>query len=144
MSDAPATEPGGRAPGGRPQDARGAPRGGPQAVGPYSPIVRAGGWLVCPGQIGIAGGALVEGGVAAQTRQAMANLAALLASEGASLADVVKTTVFLADIGDWPAMNAAYVEALGESRPARSAVAVAALPMGALVEVEAWAHTGGE
>lgn len=135
MSDVPAPAPG---------TAGGVPTDRPRAVGPYSPVVRAGAWLVCSGQIGAAGGTLVEGGIEAQTRQAIANLAALLASEGASLADVVKTTVFLADIGDWPAMNTAYVEALGDARPARSAVAVAALPMGARVEVEAWAHVGEE
>jgi len=115
----------------------------PSAKGPYSPIVRAGEWLVTAGQVGVAAeGALVEGGIQAQTRQALRNVEALLDQEGASLADVVKTTVFLKDIDDWPAMNEAYVEVMGESRPARSAFAVAALPIGALVEIEAWAYTG--
>lgn len=115
----------------------------PEAKGPYSPIVRAGEWLVTAGQVGVgAGGGLVDGGIQAQTRQALRNVEALLEQEGASLADVVKTTVFLADIDDWPAMNEAYVEVMGESRPARSAFAVAALPIGALVEIEAWAFTG--
>ncbi len=112
-------------------------------VGPYTPIVRAGEWLVCSGQIGIADGALVDGGLEAQTRQALANLADLLAGEGASLADVVKTTVFLADMGDYAAMNEVYTAAFGDHRPARSAVAVAGLPLGARVEIEAWARAGG-
>jgi 2-iminobutanoate/2-iminopropanoate deaminase len=105
-------------------------------------VVRAGDWLVCSGQVGLRDGQLVEGGVPAQTAQAVANVAALLASEGASLTDVTKTTVFLTDIGDYGAMNDAYTAAFGDHRPARSAVAVAALPIGALVEIEAWAYTG--
>ena len=109
-------------------------------VGPYTPIVRAGEWLVCSGQLGLAGGTLVEGGTGPQAGQAIANVAALLAGEGATLADVVKTTVFLVDMDDFAAMNDAYVEAFGDHRPARSAVGVAALPLGALVEVEAWAR----
>lgn len=108
-------------------------------VGPYTPIVRAGEWLICSGQIGIVGGSLVEGGVPAQTTQAISNAAALLSAEGAALTDVVKTTVFLADIADYAAMNDAYVEAFGDHRPARSAVAVSGLPLGASVEVECWA-----
>ena len=115
----------------------------PAAKGPYSPIVRAGDWLVTAGQVGVVGDdGLVDGGIQAQTRQALRNVEALLRQEGASLADVVKTTVFLQDIDDWPAMNEAYVEVMGDSRPARSAFAVAALPIGALVEIEAWAFTG--
>ncbi|HMC52889.1 MAG TPA: Rid family hydrolase [Acidimicrobiales bacterium] len=109
-------------------------------VGPYTPVVRAGPWLVCSGQVGVSEGRLVEGGLGAQLRQALANLAALLAGEGASLADVVKTTVFLTDMADYQVMNEIYVEAFGDHRPARSAVAVAALPLGAAVEVEAWAR----
>jgi 2-iminobutanoate/2-iminopropanoate deaminase len=117
----------------------------PKPLGPYTPIVRAGDWLICSGQIGISDGHLVDGGIQGQVRQALANVAALLASTGSSLAEVVKTTVFLADIADFAAMNEAYVEAfaaLGDHRPARSAFAVAALPLGALVEVEAWAYVG--
>ena len=110
-------------------------------VGPYRPIVRAGDWLVCSGQLGLAGGQLVDG-VVEQVRQALANMAGLLEGEGASLHDVVKTTVFLADIADFAAMNEAYVEAFADHRPARSAFAVAALPLGALVEIEAWAFVG--
>jgi 2-iminobutanoate/2-iminopropanoate deaminase len=111
-------------------------------VGPYTPIVRAGDLLVVSGQVGIRDGALVSGGVEAETRQAVANIAALLESEGASLADVVKTTVFLRHMRDYPIMNEAYTSAFGDHRPARSAVAVAELPMVALVEIEAWAHVG--
>jgi len=111
----------------------------PKAVGPYTPIVRSGHWLVCSGQLGLRDGALVDGGTAVQLTQAIANLSALLAGEGASLGDVVKTTVFLADIGDYPAMNEAYTAAFGDHRPARSAFAVAGLPLGAAVEIEAWA-----
>jgi 2-iminobutanoate/2-iminopropanoate deaminase len=110
------------------------------AVGPYTPIVRAGDWLVVSGQVGVVEGRLVTGGVQAELRQALANLAALLEGAGATLADVVKTTLFLRHIDDYAAVNDAYIDAFGDHRPARSAVAVAGLPLGALVEVEAWAH----
>jgi 2-iminobutanoate/2-iminopropanoate deaminase len=109
-------------------DGQGAP-----PVGPYTPVVRAGGWLVCSGQVGQAGGKLVEGGTAAQLTQAVANLDALLRAEGASLASIIKTTVFLADIADYAVMNDAYTAAFGQHRPARSAVAVRGLPLGAAV-----------
>jgi 2-iminobutanoate/2-iminopropanoate deaminase len=110
-------------------------------VGPYTPIVRAGEWLVVSGQVGIADGKLVSGGLDAELRQAMANLEGLLASEGATLGDVTKTTVFLRHLGsDYARMNEVYMEIFGDHRPARSAVGVADLPIGALVEVEAWAH----
>ncbi|HEV8627209.1 MAG TPA: Rid family detoxifying hydrolase [Acidimicrobiia bacterium] len=114
----------------------------PGAAGPYSPAVRAGDWLALAGQVGIdpATGKLVDGGVAGQTRQAMANVAAVLGDCGASLADVAKTTVFLLDMGDFPVMNEVYAEAFAGHRPARSTVAVAALPLGARVEVEVWAY----
>ena len=113
-------------------------------VGPYSPVVRAGEWLVCSGQVGLADGALVVGGVEAEARQALANLSALLEGEGASLAAVVKTTVFLTDVAHFATVNQVYVEAFGDHRPARSAVVVAALPLGAAVEIEAWARPAGE
>jgi 2-iminobutanoate/2-iminopropanoate deaminase len=87
-------------------------------------------------------GRLVSGGTAAQLRQAIQNLAGLLEAEGASLASVVKTTVFLLHMRDYAEMNTAYVEAFGDHRPARSCVAVVELPIGALVEVEAWAFVG--
>jgi 2-iminobutanoate/2-iminopropanoate deaminase len=112
-------------------------------VGPYTPIVRAGDWLVVSGQVGLRDGKLVAGGLDDELRQAIANLAALLASEGATLADVTKTTVFLRHLGsDYPRMNEVYVELFGDHRPARSAIGVSDLPLGALVEVEAWAHVG--
>jgi len=98
--------------------------------------------LVLSGQIGISEGRLVEGGLEAELPQAMANMRALLESEGASLGDVVKTMVFLADLDDYARMNELYCEAFGDHRPARSAFGVAALPLGARVEVEAWAHVG--
>jgi 2-iminobutanoate/2-iminopropanoate deaminase len=101
--------------------------------------VRAGGFVIVSGQIGLRDGALVGGGVAAQLDQAVANLAAILFEEGLTLDDVRKTTVFLADIADYDAMNAAYLELFQPLRPARSAVGVAGLPRGALVEIEAWA-----
>jgi len=109
-------------------------------VGPYTPVVQAGPFLICSGQLGLASGALVEGGVPAQVTQAISNMAALLEGHGAGLADVVKTTVFLTDMADFAAMNDAYVAAFGGNRPARSAFAVAGLPLGALVEIEAWAY----
>ena len=109
-------------------------------VGPYTPVVRAGEWLVVSGQLGLLDGALVPGGTREQLRQALANLAALLEGEGAGMSDVVKTTVFLRHMDDYDAMNETYVAAFGDHRPARSAVAVAGLPRGALVEVEAWAR----
>ncbi len=113
-------------------------------VGPYTPVVRAGDWLVVSGQVGLAAGALVEGGVEAEVRQALSNLATVLETERASLDDVVKTTVFLRHIADYPVMNDIYLEVFGDHRPARATVAVAGLPLGALVEVEAWAFVGGK
>jgi 2-iminobutanoate/2-iminopropanoate deaminase len=105
--------------------------------------VRAGDWLVVSGQVGQVNGALVDGGVHAEVRQAVANLARLLEGQGATLGDVVKTTVFLRHISDYSVMNEVYVEAFSGHAPARSAVAVTALPLGALVEIEAWAWVGG-
>ncbi|MGH9227218.1 MAG: RidA family protein [Acidimicrobiales bacterium] len=112
-------------------------------VGPYTPIVRAGEWLVVSGQVGVTDGHIAMGGTAAELRQAIANLEAQLASEGAGLGDVVKTTVFLRHMSDYAAMNEVYIDCFGDHRPARSAIGVAELPLGALVEVEAWAHVGG-
>ncbi|HEX9968591.1 MAG TPA: RidA family protein [Acidimicrobiales bacterium] len=106
-------------------------------LGPYTPVVRRGEWVVTSGQIGPSGG-----DVAAQTTEALGRIRELLESEGASLADIVKTTVFLTDMADFETMNEAYVAAMGEHRPARTTVAVAALPLGAAVEVEAWARVG--
>ncbi len=109
-------------------------------VGPYSPVVRAGDWVIASGQVGIADGALVAGGLRAELAQALTNLEGVLAREGATLADVAKTTVFLVDMADYADMNEVYIARFGDHRPARSAVAVAALPIGARVEIEAWAH----
>jgi 2-iminobutanoate/2-iminopropanoate deaminase len=116
----------------------------PAPAGPYSPIVEAGEWLVTAGQLGVDGtGDLVEG-IEAQTAQCMANIRTLLESKGAGMDKIVKTTVFLADIADWPKMNGPYEEALQGHKPARSAFQVGALPRGALVEIEAWAYIGAE
>jgi len=109
---------------------------------PYSPIVRAGDWLIVSGQIGIIDGALVSGGVEAEFRQAIANMRGLLEGEGSSLAAVRKTTVFLRHMRDYPIVNEAYAELFSEPYPARSAFAVSELPFVALVEIEAWAYVG--
>jgi len=111
-------------------------------VGPYTPVVRAGDWLVVSGQVGIVDGKLVAGGLEAELRQAIANLRAHLEGNGASLIKVVKTTVFLRHMSDYALMNEVYMEELGDHRPARSAIGVADLPLDALVEVEAWAWVG--
>ncbi|MGH8982390.1 MAG: RidA family protein [Acidimicrobiia bacterium] len=114
----------------------------PPVAGPYSPAVRAGDWLVLAGQVGFDAttGALAPGGAGAEARQAMANIATVLGDCGASLTDVAKATVFVTDLGDFGAVNEAYGAALGEHRPARSTVQVAALPAGARVEIEIWAY----
>jgi 2-iminobutanoate/2-iminopropanoate deaminase len=114
----------------------------PAVAGPYSPAVRAGDWLVLAGQVGLdpATGGIVDGGAAAQARQVLANITAILGDCGASISDVAKTTVFVTDIGEFGAVNAVYAEAFGDHRPARSTVQVAALPGGAQVEIEVWAH----
>jgi 2-iminobutanoate/2-iminopropanoate deaminase len=109
-------------------------------IGPYAPVVRAGDLLAVSGQVGVADGQIVPGGVAAETRQALANLADVLGSAGAGLGDVVKTTVFLRHMRDFAIMNEVYAEVFGGHRPARSTVAVVELPAVALVEIEAWAH----
>lgn len=109
-------------------------------VGPYTPAVRAGDWIIVSGQLGMVDGALVDGGVPAQTAQSIENLKGQLASMGASLGDVVKTMCFLADMDDFDQFNEAYVAGFGDHRPARSTVAVKGLPKGGSVEIEAWAH----
>lgn len=111
-------------------------------VGPYTPVVRAGDFLIVSGQLGLTSdGELVSGGVAAQASQAVANIEGLLKGEGASLSDVVKTTVFLTNMDDYATVNEAYASAFGETRPARSAFCTAGLPRGAAVEIEAWAYS---
>ena len=111
-------------------------------VGPYTPVVRAGDLLFVSGQIGIVDGSLAEGGFGAQAAQALANLRTQVEANGATLDQVVKTTVFLIDMGNFAAMNEIYCEAFGDHRPARSCVAVAALPIGAIFEVEAIVNVG--
>lgn len=109
-------------------------------LGPYTPAVRAGDFVFVSGQVGAADGALVDGGVAGQTRQAVANLTTQLTAMGLALTDVVKTTCFLVDMDAFATFNDAYVEAFGAHRPARSTVAVRELPVGAVVEIEAVAY----
>ena len=111
----------------------------PALAGPYSPAVRAGDWIVLSGQLGLdpATNVLVEG-LEAQARQVLANLGAVIRDCGAAMTDVAKTMLFMTDLAGFPVVNAAYAEAFGEHRPARSTIQVAALPMGAVVEIEAW------
>jgi 2-iminobutanoate/2-iminopropanoate deaminase len=98
--------------------------------------------LIVSGQVGIVDGKLVDGGTGGQMQQALDNLDALLTSEGASRTDVVKTTVFLRHMSDYALMNEVYTGYFTENRPARSAIGVAELPIGSLVEIEAWAYVG--
>ena len=111
----------------------------PAAVGPYSQAIRCGETIYTAGQLGLdpETGKLVEGGIQAQTRQALRNLQAILTASGSSMANVVKTTVFLQDMADFRAMNEVYAAFFADAPPARSAVQVAALPLGGLVEIEA-------
>ena len=111
----------------------------PGAVGPYSQAVRVGDFVFTAGQIPLdpVTGQMVEGGIEAQARQALTNVSAVLEAAGTSLANVVKTTVFLADMGEFTAMNGVYAEFFPDAPPARSAVQAAALPLGARIEVEA-------
>ena len=112
----------------------------PAAIGPYSQAIDCGTFLVTSGQIPIdpATGEMVKGDITAQTRQSLLNVKAILAEAGLTMDNVVKTTVFLQDMGDFAAMNAVYAEFFTEGNyPARSAVQVGALPKGALVEIEA-------
>lgn len=110
----------------------------PAAIGPYSQAIRVGNLVYTSGQILIdpATGAFVEGGIREQTRQSLTNVRAILAEAGLAMSDVVKTTVFMADMNDFAEMNAVYAEFFAEPYPARSAVAVKTLPKGALVEIE--------
>ena len=110
----------------------------PAAIGPYSQAIQVGNLVYTSGQIPIdpATGAFAEGGIKEQTRQSLTNVKAILEEAGLSMSDVVKTTVFMADMGDFADMNAVYAEFFTEPYPARSSVAVKALPKGALVEIE--------
>jgi len=110
----------------------------PKAIGPYSVAVRVGDFVFTAGQTGIdpQTGELVPGGVAAQTRQVLINVSNVLEAAGCKLSDVVKTTVFLQDMGDFSVMNGIYAEFFPQDHPARSTVQVAALPKGGAVEIE--------
>ena len=110
----------------------------PPPVGPFSPAVRSGGFIFFSGQVGVdtATGQLVEGGVEAEARQIFRNLATLLDATGKSFGDVVRAGVFLTEIGDFAAVNAVYADAFERPFPARTTVAVAALPLGARIEIE--------
>ena len=111
----------------------------PAAIGPYSQAIILDGMVYCSGQVGLdpATGQLVEGDVQAQAQRALQNLSAVLEAAGSSLANVVKTTVFLTDMANFTAMNEIYASFFGDTPPARSTVAVAELPKGAQVEIEA-------
>jgi 2-iminobutanoate/2-iminopropanoate deaminase len=113
----------------------------PAAIGPYSQAIRAGDFIFCSSQLGLdpATGALREG-VGAQTEQVLDNLAAVLAAAGASLTDVVKTTLFLADMGDFTTVNAIYGKRFTSNPPARATIQVSALPKGGLVSIELVAY----
>ena len=114
----------------------------PKAIGPYSQAIRSGGFVYTAGQVGFnpASGQIVEGGIEAQTRQALHNIKAILEAAGTSLDRVVKTTVFMADLSQFSAMNAVYAEFFPSNPPARSTFQVAALPRNALIEIEAIAE----
>ncbi len=117
----------------------------PGAIGPYSQAIRADGYLFCSGQLGLdpATGEFVAGDVGAQAEQALRNLAAVLDVAGISFAEVVKTTIFLADMADFATVNGIYARFVTDPPPARSTVAVAALPRGGRVEIEAIARIAG-
>jgi 2-iminobutanoate/2-iminopropanoate deaminase len=112
--------------------------GAPRAIGPYSQAIKTGNLVFCSGQIGLVpeAGKIVEGGIAAETERALMNLEAVLKEAGASLRHVVRTTVFLADMKDFEAMNEVYGKFFGDHRPARSTIQAGALPRGARVEID--------
>lgn len=110
----------------------------PSAIGPYSQAIQAGGFLFTSGQIALTPeGTFVEGGIEAQTKQVLENLDAVLKAGGATAEQIVKTTIFLANMDDFAAVNALYGTFFGDHKPARSTVAVKTLPKNALVEIEA-------
>ncbi len=119
-----------------------ATRHAPQPIGPYSQAIQSGGELYCSGQIPLdpETGEIVPGDAAVQTERVIENLGAILCAAGFHFEDVVKTTVFLVDMNDFPAVNAVYEKYFGAGKPARSTVAVAALPRGARVEIECLAR----
>jgi len=110
----------------------------PRAIGPYSQSVEVDGWLYTSGQIALdpVSGEMVGGGFEAQAKQVLENLHHVLASAGCTFANVVRATVYVIDLADFPKLNALYSESMGDHRPARSTVQVAALPKGALVEID--------
>ncbi len=110
----------------------------PAPVGPYSVVTEANGFVFVSGQVGVdtSVGELVAGGVEPETHQIMRNLGAILGDVGLGYSDIVKTTIFLADIADFPVVNVAYGEYVADAKPARSTVQVAALPLGVQVEIE--------
>lgn len=114
----------------------------PAPIGPYSQAIRSGKWLFCSGQIPLdpSTGNVIEGDVEAQTERALENLGAVLRAAAYDFSDVIKTTIFLVDMGDFAAVNAVYTKYFDESKPARSTVAVAALPRGVRIEIEAIAR----
>jgi 2-iminobutanoate/2-iminopropanoate deaminase len=116
----------------------------PQAIGPYSQAVRVGDFIFTAGQIGLdpQAGQIVEGGIEGQTRQVLKNLTAVLEAAGSGMASVVKTTVYLQNLAEFNQMNAIYAEFFPQTKPARSTVQVAALPRGALVEIDCVAVIG--
>jgi 2-iminobutanoate/2-iminopropanoate deaminase len=120
--------------------------GAPRAIGPYSQGVIAGGFLFTAGQVALdpSKGELIAGGISEQTARALENLRAVLREAGSDFSQVVKTTVFLVDMADFAGMNEVYGKVFGDHRPARSTVAVAALPRGARVEIEVIATVSGE
>ena len=113
--------------------------GAPAAIGPYSQAIETQGWVFCSGQIGLdpKSGALVAGGIEAETRRALENLREVLVEAGLGFHDIVKTTIFVADLGDFDVVNRIYGEHLSAPYPARSTVQAAALPRKARVEIEA-------
>ena len=110
----------------------------PEAIGPYSQAISADGWLFTSGQIGIdpTTGEIVEGGFEAQARQVLTNLRQVLTNAGCAFSNVVKATVYVADMADFPVLNKMYGEAMGSNRPSRSTVQAGGLPKGALVEID--------
>jgi 2-iminobutanoate/2-iminopropanoate deaminase len=116
-----------------------APADAPKAIGPYSVGIQTGGFVFCSGTIGVdpETGKFVEGGIEAETRQVLINLGKTLAEGTSSFEQVVKTTVFMTNMEDFPKMNAVYAEFFGDEPPARSTIEVSALPGGAMVEIEA-------
>lgn len=115
--------------------------GAPAAIGPYSQAMKTGNLLFCSGQVALLpSGELLEGDVEAQTKQVLTNLKAVLEAGGASMGTVVRTTVFLKSMDDFPRVNAIYAEAFGDHRPARACVEVSRLPKDVLVEIDAIAE----